>query len=148
MTRRARLASIGSLAFYTLFVLLITLWPQRVDKPIDHQLRSAINSAHDAGAPRHLGYSLIQNVSNAALFLPLGVLIALAIAHRLWWVAPLLCAGLSTVIELAQHLFLPNRFGSVTDVVSNSLGALIGALIVYLAIELRHRRGTHALTES
>jgi glycopeptide antibiotics resistance protein len=136
MTRRLRIFFSCALAVYTAFVLAVTLWPQRIDKPIDHQLRNAINSAHDAGAPRHLGYSLIQNVSNAGLFVPLGFLIAVVVVRRLWWLSPAICAVLSSGIELIQHFFIPNRVGSVADVVSNSVGSLIGAAFAVLLVML------------
>ncbi|CAN5267216.1 hypothetical protein BH09ACT1_BH09ACT1_12040 [soil metagenome] len=139
MTRTLRAIFVSALALYTIFVLAITLWPQRIDKPIDHQLRTAINTAHDNGAPRNLGYSLIQNVSNGGLFLPLGFLLAVVLVSKRWWISPLACAVLSIGIELCQHFFLPNRLGTVTDVVSNTVGALLGALIALAAKHLASR---------
>lgn len=141
-TRRLQLLLRCALAVYTAFVLAVTLWPQRVDKPIDHQLRSAIDSAHAAGAPKHLGYSLIQNVANGGLFVPLGILLALVVVARLWWVSPTIALVLSTAIELTQHFFLPHRTGTIVDVISNTIGALVGAVLVVLfrALYLRYRR--------
>jgi glycopeptide antibiotics resistance protein len=150
MTRHLRIFASILLALYGVFVLVVTLWPQRVDKPIDHQLRTAINSAHDAGAPRHLGYSLVQNVSNGLLFLPLGVLLAIVLTTSRWWLAPTISAVLSIGIELTQHFFLPNRLGTVTDVISNTAGALVGALaiVAYRAIRTRSSDGRSALNST
>lgn len=66
---------------------------------------------------------------NVLLFVPMS-LIGVFVFRRLRiadWVLLAFCA--SFVIELAQKFFLPARSADARDVVSNTLGALIGALI-------------------
>lgn len=73
--------------------------------------------------PQHYGVLL-----NVLLFVPIGVLVVLA-ARRPWWHATLAALVLSTLIELAQWRWL-ERDSSWVDIVANTCGALIGAVVV------------------
>ena len=80
--------------------------------------------------PEHYGVLL-----NVVLFVPLGALAVLATARPWWWVT----AGsalASVAIELVQWRWLA-RDGSSGDVIANTLGALVGALVVTLRGRLR-----------
>ncbi len=70
---------------------------------------------------------LADFLRNVILFVPLGI--ALGTKPRSWQSVLLLGALLSAGIEVAQ-LFIPGRDSSVSDVVSNSLGAGLGALVL------------------
>jgi glycopeptide antibiotics resistance protein len=83
---------------------------------------------------------LVQNVFNGVLFVPLGILLALVLSLTLWWIAPIACGGLSVCIELTQHYFIPERLGSIADVVSNTVGALIGVLLLLIFRRIRKPR--------
>ena len=63
------------------------------------------------------------------MFVPLGVLV-LPLKRR-WW---LLFAGtaFSALIETYQALFLPGRYPELRDVLSNSIGFLLGACVAYV----------------
>ena len=72
---------------------------------------------------------ILEVASNVVLFVPLSL-----IGGLLWparrvrdWV--LVGALLSTLIEVCQLLFLPDRFATVSDVLANTTGALLGALL-------------------
>jgi VanZ family protein len=73
-------------------------------------------------------------IANALFFLPFGYLFGAVAIHRAW--KPFLLALLATAgglllslgIELLQ-VYLPGRFSSVSDVVSNTTGALAGILL-------------------
>lgn len=86
--------------------------------------------APDWALPHHYGFVL-----NVALFVPLGAVLV-ELLRRPWWVAVLLAALASAAVEVAQALWLA-RVGSVADVVANTLGALLGALL----LTPRRRRG-------
>ena len=97
-----------------------TLWPQA-----------------GAGASAHLGLCLVCGsrgsadfLLNIALFMPLGAALARQgrPAARVAWYAALL----STAIELSQF-FIPGRDPSVGDVLANTSGAVLGALVVLRA---------------
>jgi hypothetical protein len=84
-------------------------------------------------AGRHgmlLGGSLSDAVANVAMFLPLGFLFRLTRDPHgdRWAMRPLMWGLLfSAAIETVQR-FLPSRFSSPLDVLTNGLGAWLGAL--------------------
>lgn len=82
--------------------------------------------------PEHYGVLL-----NVLLFVPFGVLLALA-TRRAWWWVTLVALAASSAIELVQWRWL-ERDGSWTDVAANTLGALVGAVVVSLARRGRAR---------
>ena len=74
--------------------------------------------------PEHYGVLL-----NLLLFVPFGVLGRL-VARRTWWVVVAALVA-SSVIELSQWRWL-ERDGSWADVVANTCGSLVGAVVVRL----------------
>ena len=96
--------------------------------------RQDLSIAPAAVRPEHYGAVL-----NVVLFVPLGAL--LAIWGRGWLAAALVSAVLSSVVELVQWRWLV-REGDVVDVVANTLGGLVGAVLVTLL--RRGRRGPGA----
>jgi len=81
------------------------------------------------GLPFEPSYIVLEILANVALFVPFGILAMTAFRWMRVWSAT--AAGLSTslLIEGVQ-LFLPTRYSTVSDLIANTLGALIGALIV------------------
>lgn len=80
--------------------------------------------------PRYV--TLEDVLLNIAGYVPAGFLLALALRSRLRAHAAVFCAiGLSALLSVAMEamqMFLPGRIASNVDVLSNTLGALIGAL--------------------
>ncbi|MDA2806773.1 VanZ family protein [Nocardiopsis suaedae] len=72
---------------------------------------------------------LVQSGGNAALFVPLGAVLPLALGRRLArWVRVLAAAAaVSAVVETLQYLVADGHVASVDDVLLNSAGALLGA---------------------
>jgi len=70
-----------------------------------------------------------DSLLNILLFLPLGI--GLALTGASVGVAALAGGLGSGAIELAQRFLIPGRDASVRDVVCNTLGCLVGALIVH-----------------
>jgi glycopeptide antibiotics resistance protein len=64
----------------------------------------------------------------------------LLFGRRRWWLAMLLPFVLSVAIELAQLFFFTTRVADVRDVVSNTSGALIGAIVVLIVTTPKARR--------
>ncbi|WP_299955866.1 VanZ family protein [uncultured Modestobacter sp.] len=77
---------------------------------------------------------------NVLLFVPLGLLLCWALPRLHRRVVWLLCVAASVGIEVTQFLFLPDRYPSVVDVVTNSTGAAIGVGLHWL---LTRRRSSH-----
>ena len=138
--RRGRAAAWGGLIAYLLLILWVTLALGYGDPaggtgglnltPLQ-EIRRALDSGHTSPWVNLLG--------NVALFMPLGTLIALLARGR--WVARFVVATvwgllISVVIEVSQ-LGL-GRVADVDDVILNTLGALLGALLAPVVVSAAH----------
>ncbi len=86
-------------------------------------------------------------VLNIVMFIPLGLFCQSVVwreQRTRWWMVGVLGATFSAVIEAGQ-LFLPDRFTSLFDVLTNGLGAAIGAQL-YTALRPRVRVGAGAVS--
>ena len=94
--------------------------------------RTDVPIAPDWALPEHYGALL-----NVVLFVPVGV--GLALISRWSWsrIAVVATIG-SAVVELSQAAIV-SRDSSVVDVVTNGLGALLGAVAVMVVRRLRAR---------
>ncbi|GAA1982609.1 hypothetical protein GCM10009777_15490 [Microbacterium pumilum] len=120
-------------AGYGLALILIAFWPTPVDRPARGLLWSI------SEAVPWLTYDVIEFGANVLLFVPLGILLALALRSRRGWVMPIALA-VTVLIESGQALFLAERTASIRDVIANSLGAGIGLALVLLVTRRRMRR--------
>lgn len=116
------------LAAYGVGLALVLLWPTPVDRGASEAVQAVVRLAHWLGF-EWVSYSTVEVSANVVLFVPLGWLVAALLPRAFWWVGVLLGVGVSVTAEAAQLLFLPERFSSVVDVVANSAGALLGALL-------------------
>lgn len=113
-------------------VLTVTMWPTPVDKNYNGTITKLLAQMQQNGLPQWFGYNHLEFSANIAMFVPLGFLVALLLAQRLWWLALIICPLFSVSIEITQALFLSARYATVSDVVSNSMGAVIGILIAVI----------------
>ena len=123
---RARLRTWLALG-YALFIAYASL------SPFTGWREQGLNFADVLAAPLALTYTHFDAALNLLSYLPLGLLIALALRARLGALASVmlaLAAGmlLSAGMEYLQ-MYLPRRISSNMDLLSNSTGALIGALL-------------------
>ena len=104
------------------------------------------SSEHQSSAVAHLGslltslgapsrlvtYPRLAVVMNAAIIAPVTFLGSLSFPSWSWrdWTAAGFLAAV--VVELAQGLLLPGREATFSDIVANTMGALVGALVVAL----------------
>ena len=119
MTGR-RWLQVFALAAAVLFVLTMTLF-----SPPD-----TLQEVHDPVAD-HVGLRPVEMLLNVALFVPLGAVVG-------WFGRPrwlLALVALSIGIEIAQ-LWLPERETEAIDVLTNSVGGVLG----YLAVHVGRRR--------
>ena len=125
---------------YLLVVLRITLWPALGADPAIEWLEQALAWLHARGLPESVGVPLVEAVANVVMFVPLGVLLPLTIGAlagaRRWW-AVAVGLGLSALIETCQLLFLPDRVPTLQDVAMNTLGTLVGVVLLTLVAERR-----------
>lgn len=82
----------------------------------------------------------VEFALNVALFVPMSLL-GTFVFRRLR-VADWVLVGFvgSFAVELVQRFFLPARNGSSRDIVANTLGALIGAVLAWLALAVLQRQ--------
>lgn len=123
---RARLRTWLALG-YALFIAYASL------SPFTGWREQGLNFADVLAVPLALTYTHFDAALNLLSYLPLGLLIALALRARLGALASVmlaLAAGmlLSAGMEYLQ-MYLPRRISSNMDLLSNSTGALIGALL-------------------
>jgi len=122
------------LILYGLAVLFVVAWPTPVDESSRGLLFRVLRLLHRHGLPDFIGYNYVEFSANIAMFVPLGLLVALLLGPRWWWAAFFACAALSVSIEIYQYLALPDRYATVRDVVANSTGGAIGTLLAVLLI--------------
>ncbi|WEG07633.1 VanZ family protein [Microbacterium horticulturae] len=77
-------------------------------------------------------FDRVEFGANVAMFVPLGILAVLWFGVRGWWTAPVIGAVVSTAIEGSQAILLSSRVADVRDIVANTLGAVIGMLLMLL----------------
>lgn len=109
---------------------LLTLTPSRVEESMPNLLDLVLTTAHRAGW-NWLDFTRLEIIANVLVFVPVGVFAFLLVPRRVWPLAVVLGPAISVAIEVAQRVALPHRAATMSDVVANSGGALIG---VFLAI--------------
>jgi glycopeptide antibiotics resistance protein len=77
----------------------------------------------------------VETIANAAMFVPLGASLGLAVRPVAWPAVLLLGAALSVGVEVAQSS-LPGRVPDVHDVVANVCGDVLGVALAMLVVGL------------
>ena len=126
---------------------LIAFWPSPVDQPVQGQLADVLKFLHAHGIPAWFNYRFVESAANVLLFVPVGVVASLAFVDKPWWQIGVFGFLVSSCIEVGQLLFLHNRFASLQDVVTNTSGAIIGALLATYTLKLlqAHRLSAQGL---
>jgi glycopeptide antibiotics resistance protein len=120
---------------------LVAFWPSPIDQTVSEDLSRILKFLHAHGIPAWFNYKFVEAAANVVLFIPLGVVASLGYAEKRWWQIGIVGLGVSGCIELGQLVFLHNRFASLQDLVTNTGGAVIGALLAASALkQLRARR--------
>ena len=109
-------------------VAALTLGPGRFVAPMRWVFLSTVDAL---AAPVYLVFpdAEVDQVLNVALFVPLGVTLALLLPRRLWWAAILAGAALSATVEYFQAV-IPGRVPDGADIVWNTVGAAVGVALV------------------
>lgn len=99
------------------------------------------------GAPSQLtdGYR-VEFGLNALMVMPISALGGMLWPRWNWrdWTTAAFVASAS--VELIQGLFLPSRSATFVDVCANTLGGLMGALMITVAVRVHQHRAEHAAT--
>lgn len=129
--RGRRLAIVIALTVLLMAIALIVLSPARPDAQGQEALRLWLNRAHKSWLPRLVSFGLIEWLANVLMFLPLGFLVQFLFNR--WKLTLASAVLLSSAVELTQAFLLPQRFGSVADVLANSIGAALG-ICLYVVV--------------
>jgi glycopeptide antibiotics resistance protein len=131
---------------YGLVVILATMWPTPLDQGFSASINRLLAVLHRNGIPEWFGYTKLEFSANVLMFVPLGFLVSMLLPVRVWWLALIICPGLSVAIELTQAVFLSARFATVSDVIANSVGAVIGALVAVMLRAAVYERDEKIIT--
>lgn len=124
------------LALLSAGYLWAVAWMTLRAAPYGSDIASALNRLLAWLAQREstawITFDRVEFGANVAMFVPLGVFAVLWFGVRGWWTAPLLGLLTSGAIELVQATFLDSRVADVRDLIANTLGAVIGMLLMLL----------------
>ena len=109
----------------------LTLTPSRVEQVMPNLLDLTLHAAHRLGWDS-LDFTRLEIIATILVFVPVGILAFVLLPRRVWPLALLVGPLLSLGIETAQRVALPHRAATVTDVVANSTGALVGVVFAIL----------------
>ncbi|MFF3064567.1 VanZ family protein [Oerskovia sp. NPDC057915] len=122
-------------AAYLAAVLVVTCWPSPQSTAAPGWALAVLDAFRSAGLP--MSYGFLEAASNVVMFVPFGVLGLLVLSGARpavplgRAVSLVVLAGfvLSLAIEVSQ-LVIPGRYSTVQDVVMNTTGAVVGAVVV------------------
>lgn len=144
---RATIA-VSLLLLYIVIVLMATMSPTPLDQGYEASIDRLLGVLHRNGVPQWFGYSKLEFLANILMFVPLGVLVGLALPQRAAWSGVILLPLFSVGIEMTQSTFLSERFASLTDVIANSSGGWIGLIVAFTIRAAVHARDQKVLARA
>ena len=123
-----RASTLAAVVFAGLLALIV-LVPASSDLSSNPLVLRAIRALHRLGAPDWVTFNSIEFGANIALFVPVGMIVVLLAGARRWWLGVLVGGLASIAIEAAQMIFVTSRVASARDVLANTAGSFIGALL-------------------
>jgi len=126
---------------YLVGVGWVTLGPEPYDDGTSSILWRFLDFFGRYDATDWITFDRVEFVANIAMFVPLGMFFVLLLGRKQWWLAMILCGGISCAIEIWQGALLPTRVADVSDIVANTSGGTIGVLlgVVLMSISLARR---------
>ena len=144
--KRVRALTCAAFAIYLLLLVWIVVFKTDIVGVLEERgARTPVNL-------EPFGASVINNgsvntgeiIENALVFIPLGLFMAIFSSRGGVWKAALLGLLSSLVFEAVQYAFALGR-ADITDVITNTLGAFMGALL-WLLIRRIFKRRAEAVT--
>ncbi|MDQ0726294.1 VanZ family protein [Microbacterium sp. W4I20] len=118
------------LAGYLLFVGFTVWLPAVVSAKVTGLVGLLARWVAAAGIASYQSSAVVlEYLANVALFVPIGALLLFAWPRLRLWQVVLIGALLSGLIETVQGL-MPSRYPTISDVMANTLGTLIGGAII------------------
>ncbi|WP_181158131.1 VanZ family protein [Microbacterium sp. MYb64] len=116
------------LAPYAIAVLLLTWLPAEEAGKVTGIVATLARLVATWGVPVEAAYTVFEFAANIALFVPLGVLLAVGWPRMPAMAVIAVGCAASTIIELVQ-LTMPSRYSTLSDVIANTLGTVVGLVI-------------------
>lgn len=107
----------------------VAFWPSPIDAPVAGPLAAALGFLHGQGIPTWFNYQFVEASANVILFVPIGLVSALAFPGLRRWQVGIFGLLISGGIEVGQLIFLHDRFATPVDLLTNTSGAVMGALL-------------------
>lgn len=120
------------LAVTTLAILALTLWPNPDDGNGTPLARAIVDWLYTIGMPTAITFEAVEFTANIVMFVPFGLFLALSLPRWMWPWTVVLGLAFTLLVEFLQAAFLPERFPTVSDLVANTAGALIGGALSLL----------------
>jgi len=138
-TGRARGWAALILVLYAALVTVAFVIPRPIDRGFTPWLRGVVAQVQRHVAPSWFDYEFVELAAHAVLFVPLGILMVVALGRRLTWLAVLAGLGVAALVEFWSARAAGEPL-SWLDVLLNAVGAVVGAAIGY-AVLAGLRRG-------
>ncbi|OSP09231.1 VanZ family protein [Microbacterium sp. LEMMJ01] len=137
--RRAAATARVALVGYLLFVGFTVWLPASVSSKVTGLVGVTARWVAEAGIASYQQSAVVLEIlANVALFVPVGLLLPFAWPRLRLWQVTLAGGLLSIVIESVQGL-MPSRFPTVSDVIANTTGTFLGAVIATVLLALLSR---------
>ena len=143
-TVRARGWAALILVLYAALVAVVFVIPRPIDRGFTPWLRGVVAQVQAHVAPSWFDYEFVELAAHAVLFVPLGILMVVALGRRLTWLAVLAGVGLGALVEFwsAREAAEP---ASWLDLLLNTDGVVVGSAIGYAVLTgLRSNSGSGA----
>jgi len=120
-----------ALVSYLIVLITTSLWP----KPVDGEgllatiTREVLRFTSSFDSLKWIQYNQLEAIANVLLYVPLGIFLVMFWPKAKIWLLALIPALISLLAEGSQRLFLPDRYATLNDVLSNALGGVIGIVI-------------------
>lgn len=146
--RIGRPATVVLLLIVTFAIIVITIWAAgksytKVDPlPFDELRKLARRLADRPVSTQILAVIIVPIVGNVLLFVPWGFLLFITLYSvdrptvQTYVLTILLGFSFTLAIEAWQY-FLPSRVADINDVILNSIGTLLGAVLGHLRLRVR-----------
>lgn len=125
--KRRRALLVAASALYLVGLWWMTLRPEPYDPEVGGVLAAVLAALAKSPATAWITFDVVEFAANVAMFLPLGALVV-AWGGR-WWLGIPIGFAVSGVIEILQFALLDTRVADPRDLVSNTLGAAVGAAL-------------------
>lgn len=140
----ARGWAVCAMLAYLAFVLVVALALKIGDMPLPERVFQLLQEFQSRGFLGEVRFGHVEAAANVLFFVPLGLLLPLALKRHPFVGGWLAAVGLSIGIEVAQYLFLSGRVASIRDVICNALGAAFGVLLCLGLTVARRRHRTRS----